>query len=1081
MAASSKISGQTIKRNKNVFTCSWKIPSHGYGSGQKFQFSYGHGWTDAGVSTSQTSRTVSFTYANFYPNAGKERLKSLSFRVSGCRSGGSWSGYSNQSTYYIQAPKQATLTKEVNDWPKVTFKHTLWGSDKDTTEYWPVDAKITSVLVQDCQTTDGSLINWDQSYNYSTKINDTTISTTRWETYGGRQEGTNTIQENSALLAQGSFTRWMRIIVRGLNGDSKPVYARHVYAHPNECKITDHKVTKNESASNYMVQVWFDTPDTASNPMEKVEIEYLKTVPAAGMTVPVNSSWQNGTTSLINGKSGGASFIVPSLLNNDECLFIRVNSVYNGVTTPGTPLLVDTGVLKSPTSLSITSQDETLHTATVQVTNNSEVPDSFTVIRYLSREDPNGIDIGIIPNGQSTIEGLQCPNWGSSLTLGAYVVAPGNCYQISTRTDGVTVYNVTPKMKSVLLTTGGSVPEAPSGVSVSRTNIEGTVRVVWNWSWDEADSAELSWSDHEDAWESTDEPSTYTITKVRPSAWNISGLDTGKTWYIRVRLITTIGDNQTFGAYSTIVPIDLASAPKVPVLSISPIPSIIQEDGQITLSWTYESEDGTEQSFAEVDEITVENNQLVYTKIAETKTAKSVTLSAKQYGWSSGETHTFVVKTKSESGRESEGWSNTVSVGIADPITCSIYQTSLETLTVEKEAIDSETGTTTTVEEEIVSLTNMPLTVTVTGAGESGTTTLSIERDSDYHVDRPDETDFNGYKGETVFSVSQTGEASIQINTEDLIGYLDDDASYKLVATTQDSLGQSASDEVLFEVHWEHQAVAPTVTVSVDTDNYIAILNPIAPASSENILSYASTSAFPQTGTAGKIYIAENTSKLYVWSNSEYVENTDVCDIYRMSVDKPELIYKGAEFGKTYVDPYPTIGEYGGHRFVTRTANGDYITTEGTKGSFAWTDTGAEENDIFETHTNIVDFDGNQVFLLYEVDLSNSWTKDFKETKYLGGSVQGDWNEGTSRSSSMNVTAVSDYDQETIKLMRKLADYSGVCHVRTKDGSSYSADIQVQENYEYTNTPRFNKYSLTITRVNQEKLDGMLYSEWLGE
>ena len=50
-------------------------------------------------------------------------------------------------------------------------------------------------------------------------------------------------------------------------------------------------------------------------------------------------------------------------------------------------------------------------------------------------------------------------------------------------------------------------------------------------------------------------------------------------------------------------------------------------------------------------------------------------------------------------------------------------------------------------------------------------------------MERPDETDFNGFEGETIYIFSQTGEAPVQINKEDLIGTLDDGASYRLIAT----------------------------------------------------------------------------------------------------------------------------------------------------------------------------------------------------------------------------------------------------------------------------------------------------------
>lgn len=388
----------------------------------------------------------------------------------------------------------------------------------------------------------------------------------------------------------------------------------------------------------------------------------------------------------------------------------------------------------------------------------------------------------------------------------------------------------------------------------------------------------------------------------------------------------------------------------------------------------------------------------------------------------------------------------------------------------------------------------------------------TITRAEDFKQDRPDDSEFDGYAGETVYSEASYENRSFTINTSDLIGYLDDRADYILTLSVQDDLGQFCTKEYRFTVNWSHQAFYPSARVEIDQEEAVAFLYPEAPKSSieyvltedeeiddakkyyisEEVLNPVDEDIDTYFELSGAVYVyTEDTSVIsgktyYIMSEVEnpivseigsYYEYTtiDVCDIYRLSVDKPELIYQGANFGETYVDPYPAIGEYGGHRFVCRTSNGDYITEES---EIAWVDTGAEDGDRFETHGNIIDFDGEQAFLLYEVDLSSSWSKDFQETRYLGGSIQGDWNSGVSRTGSMNVTAVSDYDQELIRTMHRLANYPGVCHVRTKDGASYSADVQVNETYEYTRAPRFNKYDLSITRVDSETLDGMTLEEW---
>ena len=213
--------------------------------------------------------------------------------------------------------------------------------------------------------------------------------------------------------------------------------------------------------------------------------------------------------------------------------------------------------------------------------------------------------------------------------------------------------------------------------------------------------------------------------------------------------------------------------------------------------------------------------------------------------WETGETYSFAVRVTSASGHISP-WSDPVSVIIADPPTCSISDTSLSTVTT---TTTDEGGTTVT--DSVTALDEMPLTITVTGAGDSDTTTVVIERADAYHVDRPDETGLNGFEGETIVIMSQVGADPFLITNEDLIGRLDDGAFYRIIATVQDGLGQSAEDTLDFEVHWSHQAESPTATTSIDADTLAAILTPVAPEG------YASG---------------------------------DVCDIYRLSADRPHLI-----------------------------------------------------------------------------------------------------------------------------------------------------------------------------------------------
>ena len=298
-------------------------------------------------------------------------------------------------------------------------------------------------------------------------------------------------------------------------------------------------------------------------------------------------------------------------------------------------------------------------------------------------------------------------------------------------------------------------------------------------------------------------------------------------------------------------------------------------------------------------------------------------------------------------------------------------------------------------------LTEMPIELTVTGAGEGGTTAVIIERAATYNLDRPDESRYSGYDGETVCIYTQPGEDSITITQNDLVGLLDDGAPYRLIATVQDTYGQGAEEAIDFEVHWTHQAVIPEGRAAIGDG--VAVIRAIEP---------------------------------------EDAEEGDSVDIYRLSADKPVKIIEGAEFGVNYVDPYPTIGETGGYRIVYVTSNGDYITAYN---ELAWIDVPA----YIDSQKTIIDFDGHQVELAYDMDVSHSWEKDFTETTYLGGAVQGDWNLAVHRSTSVNADAVVTDDPDLIASMRRLAAYPGICHVRTVDGSSFAANVTVGESRSY--------------------------------
>ncbi len=1032
-----KPTGLKVERKKNAFVLNWGKNDKDYGDGQQFKYGVKYKgsdliwWSDVQkLSGSKTSAKATLTLANFYPlRQGGTEVDLIRLAVRGNRkkyttgSGSKkktvnpgWSDWAYKD-FDLKKPNKPTLTAQLDSGHSNTTTFSWETSVSDSANQMFTDVCYETILVRDCTETDGSKIKWDPS------------DPTYEKATGCAATDSYPKEEITATLAGGSYTRWFRVWARGPQGDTAYVYEKHVYAKTEKAEIKEDEDNRpdavyNDSSGMDVIVPW-DAASDPSKPIDDVLIQYSITEPAAGMSFPPGATWNDADTQGDTEDLGKAAFQVDDQLDKDQCLFVRVNTKHDTGITYGTPKLVKVGELKDPSGLSVTLNDTT-HRATVRATNNSDVPDSFLVVVYKPSSDSAGsIDIGIIPHGQSSVT-VQGPDWSEEDAIAFGVYAAVGSYTPVTRNDGADGYAVTALMRSrETKWQGGDVPKAPSDVSAVPGDKAGSILVKWSWPWNAANGAELSWSDHDDAWESTDEPDSYEVSFLRASKWIISNLEMGRTWYVRVRLFIDADSEKTYGPWSRLCTVDLSEAPSVPVLTLSA--GTVTPEGKVNAYWAYSSIDGTEQRFAEIREVVVSGGETIYNDIGlRTDTEQRLVIDAAKLGWNAGELHYLAVRVMSSAGRFSDSWSNIVSLRVAPELTCSITSTGLvtETVTIEEETLTH------------LALKALPLSVVVSGGDETCDLEVAIERAEDYRMIRPDEKKTDGYENETVVLKRIPNVGAVSIGPEDLIGMLDDGAAYRLIATIRDGYGRAASsDPIEFRVSWTHQALIPNGRVHMDNANYVAMITPIAPE-----------------GTAG----------------------TDRCDIYRLSLGYPELIVKDAEFGKTYVDPYPAIGDMGGHRIVFRTANGDYVTQDGDP---AWKDFYEEDYDELDIPYNLIDFDGERVEFEYDVDLADDHEKDFTETSYLDGSVVGDFGKAVKGSFSID-TVIMTEDVDLIKTLARLADYAGPVHVRTKDGYSYWANVEVHKELGVQTGHKIASFSFKAKRIDQGEPDGVLLEDW---
>lgn len=1019
--STTKPSGLEIEITSNRINFSWK-KGETYGAGQQAYYRLFTGkslkvaksgrdfitqgliptgvkWVDLKVSKSSQADHISFSPSNYFPNKSSNKFKpvlyAIQLRVRGQASSykkkkkkgkteiettydPQWSGWA-EKTVVIYAPPTPSLSA-------------AWSSDSvnDTVFTWEAKSSKDNKPLYNVEYQSAKVTAMVEPGKFSTL--------SEWKTAASTTEVLSDSKTESETGHVGvTFGRVVRVRARGAGGVSSWAYAYHQYAEPFAPVLKEASTTydsANHIASTYAA--WTQQYDV-NHPVDKNHLFYRIGKPAADMNVTTDNSWTDAETSNEIPERYDTKVNISETISDDECMWVRISAEHDLDKSYSNVLRSYTGMLAAPTGLTISNQNNTTHKVDVSCTNNSQVTDSKIAIIWQPEDAPDkSVVIGVIPNGSSSISGLQCPDWTGYTTLAFRAYAYVGSESYVTGSDSVKRYTVLRQMWSNEINTGGNIPLAPTNVALSRH--EEGILVNWNWSWADADTAEVAWSTSPNALISTEDPETYEVSNLYDPTLLIGDVTEGLTYYVWVRLIS----GEVIGPWSAVKSIHLSAAPVKPVLTLSP--DLVEQGESVTASWTYTSTDGTGQALALVQEYTGGT----YVPVAQATDAQHVTIKTNK--WANGTVHTLAVKVVSESGEESS-WSQPIDLKVASKPTATISQTSLAQVSDGYE------------------LRSLPMTVTVTGAGTAGLTELRIVRAADFTEARPDETEFNGFAGEVVMQREYTSEEQQTITQDNLEAYLDDTARYTLEATVTDAFGQRAHDSIDFTVAWTNQAVKPVGTATVAGDY-----------------------AYIEVGTP------------------EDATGTETVDIYRLSIDKPELIWKGASFGDMIIDPYPAVN--GGYRLCLLTENGDYTTAAGyssDESGFAWTDLDIDYDPDYQS----IDFNGYHLGLTYNVDLDSSWSKDFQVTRYLGGSMRGDWLAGTERTGSVNSVMLTVDDVNDRHALRILSEYAGPAHIRTKDGSSFWANIETSVSMGYSQAGQLETISLSYTRTDRVDPDGV--------
>jgi hypothetical protein len=395
-------------------------------------------------------------------------------------------------------------------------------------------------------------------------------------------------------------------------------------------------------------------------------------------------------------------------------------------------------------------------------------------------------------------------------------------------------------------------------------------RLAWND--DDSNTTQVSWSEHEDAWESTEQPRTYNVSweeSSHPSGFthsatvSLRGLEEGVEYYVRARRALISDDTTSYGDWcypaSASYPITPTTAPEDVVLTV---PSVVERGDGIDCSWTYS---GSEQTAW----------QICY----DDGGARKELLSG------AGPSGAAVVPAASVDGMDSVklcvglttggDWSYSEYVPVTIDVAPTLSMSVSSTLTAQPASIAFTCSS---------SRTNVTAYITSLGVSSGTPSGEALQAEGDVvwsDVIAPDWTESNG-----VWTATVGAPSGLKL-------YEGGNYLVTAIATDTKTLLSSEWVDAEFSVAWAHQAYIPSDASTVTVDGLAASITPATPVIPEGV--------------------------------DDEVAETDVCDVYRSTPDGAYLIARDVPFGKTVTDRFAPYSDGGELNYIlcTRTVDGD--------------------------------------------------------------------------------------------------------------------------------------------------------------
>ena len=535
-------------------------------------------------------------------------------------------------------------------------------------------------------------------------------------------------------------------------------------------------------------------------------------------------------------------------------------------------------------------------------------------------------------------------------------------------------------------------PSTPSKITVCRVKSETSIYLEWS-AVGNATGYDIEYTTKEEYFDITNQ--TTVINNVKLAKYEVTGLESGRKYYFRVRAVNDEGES----GWTGVVWKALGTFPEAPTTWSSTTTGIVGDE--ITLYWVHNTEDGSAQEMAQV-ELTIGTEVTVKTinTSEEEDDKKTMFYKLDTSSYIEGTSIKWRVRTAGVTWGYSE-WSIQRTIDIYAPPTLSLLVTDYNGQTVEN-------------------LTSFPMNI----VGIAGPTT---QTPIGYHIvitaDESYETvDSIGNPqvisaGEEVYSryFDISTQLSVRLSAGDL--NLDNNISYTIHGTVSMNSGLSADASYQFTVAWTDVKHDPIADVMIDRNNLSAYVHPFCVNEYGSLIPDVTLSVYRREYDGRFTEIATGLSN----TNNVYI-----------------------------TDPHPAL-DYARYRIVAITESTGAVSyydvppePVGEAGiviqwSERWSNLLTDSEDEVVQPT----WAGSMLKLPYNVDVTDDHNQDVSLVNYIGREHPVSYYGTQLGVTSSWTTSIPKYDKETLYGLRCLARWMGDVYVRESSGSGYWANISV--------------------------------------